>query len=301
MKKTFTLSLLSMFVFSVIFAGCGWIKTEKEFTSWLDGYTDKEGQTHEGFQSKIDKADQGLSDRISELDGKVDAQNEALSADIQQSKEAAIAAAEQGDADTIDAAQDFAKGIDAAVREELAATAKSVGDKALKALAKGDEEVLAKVGALNDKSQAQTAEALDKLKGAIADTREGVTANQAAIAKKVETLTVVNFSSGGASLSAEAKTALDAVVEAAQAAPADATILVVGHADGTPVLGGRYRSNWGLSQARADAAAKYLKDNGVSHSIESVGKGHTNPVASVNTTAGRAANRRVEVKLQPAS
>ena len=99
MKKTFTLSLLSMFVFSVIFAGCGWIKTEKEFTNWLDGYTDKEGQTHEGFQSKIDTADQGLSDRISELDGKVDAQNEALSADIQQSKEAAIAAAEQGDAE----------------------------------------------------------------------------------------------------------------------------------------------------------------------------------------------------------
>ncbi|MDP6996226.1 MAG: OmpA family protein [Candidatus Poribacteria bacterium] len=299
MKKTFTLSLLSIFVFSVIFAGCGWIKTEKEFTNWLDGYTDKEGQAHEGFQSKIDKADQGLSDRISELDGKVNAQNEALSADIQQSKEAAIAAAEQGDADTIDAAQDFAQGLDAAVRKELAATAKSVGDKALKAVAEGDEEVLAKVGALNDKSQAQ-AEALDKLEAAVADAREGVTANQVAIATKVETLAVVGFSSGGASLNAEAKAALDTVVEAAQSAPADATILVVGHADGTPVLGGRYRSNWGLSQARADAAAKYLKDNGVSHSIESVGKGHTDPVASVNTKAGRAANRRVEVILQPA-
>ena len=35
-----------------------------------------------------------------------------------------------------------------------------MGDKALKASAKGDEEVLAKVGALNDKSQAQTAEAV---------------------------------------------------------------------------------------------------------------------------------------------
>ena len=299
MKKTFTLSLLSIFVFSVIFAGCGWIKTEKEFTNWLDGYTDKEGQAHEGFQSKIDKADQGLSDRISELDGKVNAQNEALSADIQQSKEAAIAAAEQGDADTIDAAQDFAKGLEAAVREELAATAKSVGDKALKAVAEGDEEVLAKVGALNDKSQAQ-AEALDKLEAAVADAREGVTANQVAIATKAETLAVVGFSSGGASLNAEAKAALDTVVEAAQSAPVDATILVVGHADGTPVLGGRYRSNWGLSQARADVAAKYLKDNGVSHSIESVGKGHTDPVASVNTKAGRAANRRVEVILQPA-
>jgi chemotaxis protein MotB len=299
MKKTFMLSLLSVFVFSVIFSGCGWIKTEKEFTNWLDGYTDKEGQTHEGFQSKVDKADQALSDRVSELDGKVDAQNEALSGDIQQAKEAAIAAAEQGDADTISAAHDFAEGRDAAVREELAATAKSVADKAMKAVADGDEEVLTRVSRLNDKSQSQ-AEALDKLEAAIADTKEGVTANQVAIATKPQTVAIVNFGSGGASLNADAQAALDAVVEAAQSAPADATILVVGHADGTPVLGGRYRSNWGLSQARADAVAKYLKDNGVPHSIESVGKGHTNPVASVNTKAGRAANRRVEVILQPA-
>jgi outer membrane protein OmpA-like peptidoglycan-associated protein len=299
MKKTFMLSLLSVFVFSVIFSGCGWIKTEKEFTNWLDGYTDKEGQAHEGFQSKIDKADQALSDRVSELDGKVDAQNEALSGDIQQAKEAAVAVAEQGDADTISAAQDFAKDLDTAVREELTATAKSVADKAMKAVADGDEKVLTKVSHLNDKSQTQ-AEALDKLEAAIADTKEGVTANQVAIATKPQTVAIVNFGSGGASLNAEAQTALDAVVEAAQSAPADAMILVVGHADGTPVLGGRYRSNWGLSQARADAVAKYLKDNGVPHSIESIGKGHTSPVASVNTKAGRAANRRVEVILQPA-
>ena len=72
MKKPFMLSLLSVFVLSIILSGCGWIKTEKEFSNWLDGYTDKEGQAHEGFQSKVDKADQALSDRVSELDGKVD-------------------------------------------------------------------------------------------------------------------------------------------------------------------------------------------------------------------------------------
>ena len=72
MKKPFMLSLLSVFVFSIILSGCGWIKTEKEFSNWIDGYTDKEGQAHEGFQSKVDKADQALSDRVSELDGKVD-------------------------------------------------------------------------------------------------------------------------------------------------------------------------------------------------------------------------------------
>ncbi len=299
MKKPFMLSLLSVFVFSIILSGCGWIKTEKEFSNWLDGYTDKEGQAHEGFQSKVDKADQALSDRVSELDGKVDAQNEALSGDIQQAKEAAIAAAEQGDADTISAAQDFAKGLDTAVREELTATAQGVSDKLLNAVADGDKEVLGKVSSLNEKSQAQ-AEALDKLESAIADAKEGVTANQASIASKPQTVAVVNFGSGGASLNAEAKATLDAVVEAAQSAPVDASILVVGHADGTPVLGGRYRSNWGLSQARADAVAKYLKDNGVPHSIESVGKGHTSPIAPVNTKAGRATNRRVEVILQPA-
>ena len=61
---------------------------------------------------------------------------------------------------------------------------------------------------------------MDRLESAIADTKEGVTANQESIASKPQTIAVVNFGSGGASLNTEAKATLDAVVEAAQSAPA---------------------------------------------------------------------------------
>jgi type VI secretion system protein ImpK len=77
--------------------------------------------------------------------------------------------------------------------------------------------------------------------------------------------------------------------------------MVNGHADGTPVLRGSYRSNWDLSQARANSAAKYLESKGIDASrIEAVGRGHSDPVAPQNTSAGRAMNRRVEVILVPA-
>jgi flagellar motor protein MotB len=81
----------------------------------------------------------------------------------------------------------------------------------------------------------------------------------------------------------------------------DAKIKVVGHADGMPVLRGSYRSNWDLSQARANSASKYLQSKGIDAGrIEAVGKAHTDPVAPQTTAAGRAMNRRVEVILVPA-
>ena len=81
----------------------------------------------------------------------------------------------------------------------------------------------------------------------------------------------------------------------------EAQVIVVGHADGTPVLRGGHRSNWDLSQSRANSAAKYLKGKGIeSDRIKAVGKAHTDPIASQNTTTGRAMNRLVEVILNPA-
>ena len=93
---------------------------------------------------------------------------------------------------------------------------------------------------------------------------------------------------------------LNGVVEQLKA-DSDAKIMVVGHADGTPVLRGSYRSNWDLSQARANSAAKYLESKGIDTSrIEAIGKAHTDPIAPQNTSAGRAMNRRAEIILLPA-
>ena len=92
---------------------------------------------------------------------------------------------------------------------------------------------------------------------------------------------------------------LDGVAD--QLMASDAKIVVVGHADGTPVLRGSYRSNWDLSQSRANSAVKYLKSKGIDAGrIEAIGMAHTQPIAPQNTAAGRTMNRRVEVILLPA-
>ena len=92
---------------------------------------------------------------------------------------------------------------------------------------------------------------------------------------------------------------LDGIIDELMAS--DAKIVVVGHADGTPVLRGNHRSNWDLSQTRANSVVKYLKSKGIDAArIEAVGMAHTKPIAPQNTAAGRAMNRRVEVILLPA-
>ena len=53
-----------------------------------------------------------------------------------------------------------------------------------------------------------------------------------------------------------------------------------------------------LSQERAAAVVNYLTENGIAAGrLSSVGFGDTKPVASNKTKAGKAENRRVEVKL----
>ena len=91
---------------------------------------------------------------------------------------------------------------------------------------------------------------------------------------------------------------LDKAVAAIKGHP-HAVVVVSGHADGTPVLSGKYRSNWDLSQARANAVASYLKEQGIMNDIKTVARGHTMPIANVNTKDERAANRRAEVVVYP--
>lgn len=72
------------------------------------------------------------------------------------------------------------------------------------------------------------------------------------------------------------------------------TITVKGYTDNV----GSAAYNQGLSQRRANAVAGYLVNSGVAaHRINAVGYGMSNPVASNNTDAGRAQNRRVEISI----
>jgi chemotaxis protein MotB len=83
-------------------------------------------------------------------------------------------------------------------------------------------------------------------------------------------------------------------------------LLVSGYTDNAaigPVLQRRgVTSNEELSQKRADAVMAYLVSHGVTPDLVAAkGFGETEPLASNNTVAGRAQNRRVEITVAPAA
>lgn len=70
-------------------------------------------------------------------------------------------------------------------------------------------------------------------------------------------------------------------------------LMIVGHTDDV----GTASYNEDLSQRRASAAADYLRSQGVSRRITTLGVGEREPVASNTTDSGRQKNRRVEVAI----
>lgn len=74
----------------------------------------------------------------------------------------------------------------------------------------------------------------------------------------------------------------------------DAKFIIEGHTDSD----GSYSSNLKLSQKRADAVKDYLVEKGISEDrLSTVGMSESSPVASNKTQAGKALNRRTEVKI----
>ena len=78
---------------------------------------------------------------------------------------------------------------------------------------------------------------------------------------------------------------------------------VNGHTDGIPIRGAlaaRYPSNWELAGARASSVVRLLEKAGVpSDRLAAISRGSTEPVASNDHEAGRAKNRRIEIRLRP--
>lgn len=74
------------------------------------------------------------------------------------------------------------------------------------------------------------------------------------------------------------------------------SISVYGHADST----GSDSYNQQLSERRALSVSNYLAGQGVSRQrLRAIGFGETRPIADNSTDAGRAANRRVEIVIDP--
>lgn len=105
------------------------------------------------------------------------------------------------------------------------------------------------------------------------------------------------FDSGRAEVKPNAYPILDTLAEQLRAVAND--VRVDGHTDSTPIDSPRFPTNWELSTARATAITRYLSEvGGVPASrLSAAGFGEFRPVATNETRAGRALNRRVEVNI----
>lgn len=105
----------------------------------------------------------------------------------------------------------------------------------------------------------------------------------------------VTFDFDSSDLSSQAANALNEV-SSVLGEYRDTRVNIGGYTDST----GDADYNRKLSERRAESVGNYLVRNGVSSSrLNTRGYGENNPVASNNTDAGRAQNRRVEITLTP--
>ena len=127
--------------------------------------------------------------------------------------------------------------------------------------------------------------------------------NQVSISNAPLTVTIkldasVLFASGQATLKPQALTLLSKVGAGLTKLPAGYRITVQGYTDNKPISTVQFPSNWSLSAERAVAVVRLFIANGVSGNVLAAeGFGEFSPIASDNTHAGRALNRRVVVVI----
>lgn len=111
------------------------------------------------------------------------------------------------------------------------------------------------------------------------------------------TLKGVNFEKGAAILTAASLPVLDKAADTLKKHP-DLHLEVGGHTDSS----GDTATNQKLSQARAERVMQYFLDKGIPAArLSAKGYGATAPLADNSTAAGKAQNRRVELKILPSS
>jgi flagellar motor protein MotB len=108
------------------------------------------------------------------------------------------------------------------------------------------------------------------------------------------------FRSGEFVMDNSMKTAVQKLGPDIKASPGH-RVVIEGHTDNIkPSSGRKYMDNIELSFLRANAVALQLEKSGIGlERISVIGYGDTRPIASNETSQGRARNRRVEVKLVP--
>lgn len=104
------------------------------------------------------------------------------------------------------------------------------------------------------------------------------------------------FRSGSATINGSVIPLLQQVT--AQLNKLPGSIRVIGHSDSDPIHNARFPSNWALSKSRADAVAAIVRQNLENPArLSTEGRADLEPVASNETRAGKAKNRRIEIIL----
>ena len=105
--------------------------------------------------------------------------------------------------------------------------------------------------------------------------------------------TKVSFADGGATLTPEARGALDQLAQALFGCPA-AMLEIAGHTDTT----GSATSNKRLSQRRAERVASYLAQKGIPEQrLAAIGYGEAFPLMPNTSAENRAQNRRITMRI----
>jgi chemotaxis protein MotB len=187
-------------------------------------------------------------------------------------------------------------------REKLAASVEE-----LRAARDQLEENLALTSSQLAAREAEVRQLRDTYDGLVSDLQSEVASGRVQIEQLRDGLNVklsqaVLFPSGSAELSAEGEAVLGKVAGRLVELPHQ--VLVQGHTDDVPIRGAlaqRYPSNWELAGARAARVVRILAEHGVPRErLSAVSLADTEPVASNDTPEGRAANRRIEIRMRPA-
>jgi chemotaxis protein MotB len=151
----------------------------------------------------------------------------------------------------------------------------------------------------------QQQRATEALRKKIADALEGFNSSELTITRKNGKVYIsmqegLLFPSGSAEVNPKGKEALSKVAGVLNT-NADINIDIEGHTDDKPIHTAQYPDNWALSTARATSIAHVLIDNYKVSPVKLVASGRSSydPVATNSTSAGRAANRRTEIILEP--
>lgn len=107
------------------------------------------------------------------------------------------------------------------------------------------------------------------------------------------------FNSGSWAVGTEGKKAVEQLASVLSENK-DINVLIEGHTDNVPYTGTTIIDNWDLSVKRATAIVRILESKGVNPTqITAAGRSEYIPVATNETTEGKAKNRRIEIILTP--